>query len=257
MPNQHSMDRDHVVLLEKLDRMIIVAEGSGVDEGLIKRMFAIRALLVVHANKAQDLKEEVVEIVATNKIKILIIGAIVSSAIGLPYLLVTRTTVGIPSPIMCKEFKTTSFMYPGKIEVCMNGITKAYSALNGDAEIDLTFMQSPTERIQADVVFWLADEIAGRKVDYRDEYNIERIRIYDRGWLVSDSTDKLSGWSKPLVPIDVRSQLWHWVHHCRNRLIRDRPPFEEVFQTTVNKSGGVIATIGSILVTAYRFFRAQ
>jgi len=250
------MDKDHIVLLEKLDRMIIIAEGSDIDESLRRRMYAIRSLLVVHANRSNDLKEEVTEIVSTNKTKILIVGALFTALIGVPYILVSRTTIGIPKAIMCKEFDTTSFMYPGKIQVCINGITKAYSPENGDAEIDLTFMQSPTERIQADVVFWLADEISGKKVDYTDEYNTERIRIYDKGWLVSDKSEKFSGWSKPLVPADVRSDLWKWVHHCRNRLIRDRPPIEEVVQDMVARLGGTIATIGSIIITAYRFFRA-
>jgi len=39
-------DRDHVVLLQKVDKMILAAEGEEVDKGLRTRMYAIRNLLV-------------------------------------------------------------------------------------------------------------------------------------------------------------------------------------------------------------------
>ena len=256
MPNSHNMDRDHVVMLEKLDKIILHAETEEVDTGLRRRMYALRNLLVIHAGKAQDIKDELTQLIAKNRKQILLIGASIVSAIVVPYFVITRTTWLMSKPIGCKEFPTKSSLYPGKIEVCLNGVTRAYSLHNGDVELDLTFMRSKTERVQADIVFWIADKIGEKKVDYSGEYNIDRVRIYDRGILVSDKKEKLSGWMHPLVPEDVRMPMWEYVHAMRGRFHRDKPPFEEVLHGLVDRMGAVIAVLGSIGVTAYRFFRA-
>lgn len=256
MADQQSMDRDHVVLLDKIDKIILHAEGLEVETGLRKRMYALRNLMVIHSQKAQDIKDEIASTITKNKTRILIFGPVITGLIVVPYLLLTRTTLSLHYPIICKEFATTSFLYPGKIEVCINGITRSYSPLNGDVELDLTFMQSETERVQADVVFWIADEIAGKAVDYSGEYNIDRIRIYSDHLLVSDDETKVSGWTKPLVPSDVRMPLWHWVYHCRNRFTRDRPPIEEKLENLIRSLGPAIGAIGGIGVTIYRFLRA-
>ena len=255
MPNSHNMDRDHVVMLEKLDKIILHAETEEVDTGLRRRMYALRNLLVIHAGKAQDIKDELTQLIAKNRKQILLIGASIVSAIVVPYFVITRTTWLMSKPIGCKEFPTKSSLYPGKIEVCLNGVTRAYSLHNGDVELDLTFMRSKTERVQADIVFWIADKIAEKEVDYSGEYNIDRVRIYDRGILVSDKKEKLSGWMHPLVPEDVRMPMWEYVHAMRGRFHRDKPPFEEVLHGLVDRMGAVIAVLGSIGVTAYRFFR--
>lgn len=256
MPNSHNMDRDHVVMLEKLDKIILHAETEEVDTGLRRRMYALRNLLVIHAGKAQDIKDELTQLIAKNKKQILLIGAAVVSAIVVPYFVITRTTWLMSKPIGCKEFSTTSSLYPGKIEVCLNGVTRAYSLHNGDVELDLTFLRSPTERVQADVIFWVADKIGDKEVDYSGEYNIDRVRIYDKGILVDDHREKLSGWMHPLVPDDVRMPMWEYVHSMSNRFTRDRPPFEEVLHDLVDRMGAVIAALGSVGVTVYRFFRA-
>ena len=255
MPNSHNMDRDHVVMLEKLDKIILHAETEEIDTGLRRRMYALRNLLVIHAGKAQDIKDELTQLIAKNRKQILLIGTAVLSAIVVPYFIITRTTWLMAKPIGCKEFPTESSLYPGKIEVCLNGVTRAYSIHNGDVELDLTFMRSPTERVQADIVFWVADKIAEKEVDYSGEYNIDRVRIYDNGFLVSDETEKLSGWMHPLVPADVRMPMWRYVHSMRGRFHRDKPPFEEVLHGFVDRMGAVVAALGSIGVTAYRFFR--
>lgn len=249
------MDKDHVVMLEKLDKMIIHAETEEVNAGLRRRMYALRNLLVIHAGKAQDIKDELTQIIAKNKKRILLIGTATVSAILVPYFIITKTTWLMQKPIGCKEFPTTSSLYPGKIEVCLNGVTRAYSLHNGDVELDLTFMKSPTERVQADVVFWIADKIADKEVDYSGEYNIDRVRVYEKGILVDDHREKLSGWMHPLVPVDVRMPMWEYVHSMRGKFHRDRPPFEEVLHGFVDNMGAVVATIGSISITLYRFIK--
>ena len=258
MPPETCNNTDHVVLLQKLDRMILVAEESEYDQGFRKRLQAFRNLLVIHAAKTKNLGDAAAaakEMVRNHKRKILIAGAAVVSAIVVPYFVITRTTWLMSKPIGCKEFPTTSYLYPGKIEVCLNGVTRAYSLHNGDVELDLTFMRSPTERVQADVVFWVADKIGEKEVDYSGEYNIDRVRIYENGILVSDKKEKLSGWMHPLVPADVRMPMWEYVHSMRGRYHRDKPPLEEVLQGFVDRAGAIFAALGSIGVTAYRFFR--
>lgn len=255
MPNSHNMDRDHVVMLEKLDKIILHAETEEIDMGLRRRIYALRNLLVIHAGKAQDIKDELTQLIAKNKKQILLIGASVVSAIVVPYFVITRTTWLMGKPIGCKEFPTASSMYPGKIEVCLNGVTRAYSLHNGDVELDITFMKCENERVQADVVFWIADKIADKEVDYSGEYNIDRVRIYANGILVSDEKEKMSGWMHPLVPADVRVPLWEYVHSKRATFVRDRPPLEEVLRGLVDKMGAIFAALGSAGVTVYRFFR--
>jgi hypothetical protein len=42
----------------------------------------------------------------------------------------------------------------------------------------------------------------------------------------------------------------------RGKFHRDKPPFEEVLHGFVDNMGAIVATLGSIGVTAFRFFRA-
>ena len=60
----------------------------------------------------------------------------------------------------------------------------------------------------------------------------------------------------PLVPEDVRMPMWQYVHDMRGKFHRDKPPFEEVLHGFVDNMGAIVATLGSIGVTAFRFFRA-
>ena len=104
---------DHVVLLQKLDRMILVAEESEYDTGFRKRLQAFRNLLVIHAAKTKNLGDAAAaakEMVRNHKIKILIAGAAVLSSIVVPYFVITRTTWLMQKPIGCKEFPTTSYL---------------------------------------------------------------------------------------------------------------------------------------------------
>jgi hypothetical protein len=104
MPNSHNMDRDHVVMLEKLDKIILHAETEEVDTGLRKRIYALRNLLVIHSGKAQGMKDELNQLIAKNRKRILLVGAAVVSAIVVPYFVITRTTWLMQKPISCKEF---------------------------------------------------------------------------------------------------------------------------------------------------------
>ncbi|MGA1710378.1 MAG: hypothetical protein ACO4CS_03835 [bacterium] len=251
-----AVDVDHVILLRKADRLVIAAKKENVPISITRRIYALRNLLVHHAASTHTFTDNLNDFVKSNKKKILLIGGLAVAAILGPYLVLTRTTLLLQKPIYCKNFTTTSKLYPNEIELCINGVTKAYSKINGDVELDMTFMQSPIERVQADVVFWIADMIEDKEVDYIGEYNIDRIRVYENNILVSDEKTKVSGWSRPIVPVDVRIPMWKWVYSLRPYLNRDRPPLEELVQNVVTESGAAIATIGSIAITIYRFFRA-
>lgn len=255
--HQQSIDTDHVVLLQKIDKLILASEAANVEPGICRRIYSIRNLLVVHAGKAQDFKEDLTKLLNKNRIRILVLGGISSIAILVPYLMLTRTSAFLHKPILCNEFKTKSTLYPGSLEVCINGITRSYSRLNGDVELDITFMSNVNERTQADVVFWIADRIADKEVDYSGEYNIDRIRIYENGLLVNDDHTKISGWTKPLVPDDVRMPLWQWVRNQRPRLMRDKMPLDESLEKFTSRLGAIIASIGSVGLTVYRFLRLR
>ena len=73
---------------------------------------------------------------------------------------------------------------------------------------------------------------------------------------MDDHKEKMSGWMHPLVPADVRMPMWQYVHDMRGKFHRDKPPFEEVLHGFVDNMGAIVATLGSIGVTAFRFFRA-
>lgn len=256
MPNQQSIDTDHVVILQKIDKIILVAEEREYDLGFRRRLYALRNVVVFHSGKAQDIKDEIEHLIRRNKNKILIVGALVTSLIFIPYFVLTKTTWLIPRPLTCKEFPTNSSLYPGKIQVCINGVTKAYSIHNGDVELDLTFLQTPHQRVQVDAIFWVADQIGDKQVDYEGEYNIQRIRIYNNGILADDKEEKVSAWLNPVVPPDVQLPLWEYVRSLKNTYTFDRMPLEERLSNYVRRVGPVLAGLGSIALTVYRFLRA-
>ena len=256
MPNQQSIDTDHVVLLQKIDKIILAAEENEYELGFRRRLYALRNLLVIHSGKAQDIKDEIENLIRKNKHKVLLVGALLSTLILGPYFVMTRTTWLIPKPLTCKEFPTKSSLYPGAIEICINGVTKAYSIHNGDVELDLTFLQAPHQRVQVDAIFWVADQIGDKTVDYKGEYNIERIRIYNNTLLVEDKEEKVSAWLNPVVPVDVQLPLWEYVRSLRNTYTFDRMPLEEKLSNWVKRIGPLLAGLGSIGLTIYRFMRA-
>lgn len=257
MLNAACNDREHVVILQKVDRMILAAEAAGVDKGLRTRMHALRNLIVIHAEKGKGLAEEIQDTVKKHKKRILIGGMCVTLAIAVPYFVISRTHWLKGRPLACQSFPTKDRSFPGSIQVCINGVTRPYTPLNGDMELDLTYMKTPALRQQVDATFWLADELGEKKVDYSGEYNIQRIRTYNSmGLLMSDSTAAVSSWEQPLVPEDVRLPLWQWVHNQRDTLFYAKPPLGEVISNWIGGFWPVLATIGSMAVTVYRFLKA-
>lgn len=257
MLNAACNDREHVTILQKVDRMILAAEAANVDKGLRTRMYALRNLIVIHAENGKGLSEELQIAVKKHKKRILIGGLCATLAITAPYFIITRTHWLRSHPIACKEFLTKDPTFPGSIEVCINGVTRPYTPLNGDMELDLSYMKFPDLHQQVDVTFWLADQLGNKKVDYSGEYNIQRVRTYNKiGLLISDDAESMSSWERPLVPSDVQLQLWGWVHSQRDQLFYVKPPLSEVISKCAAGFWPILASIGSLGVTAYRFLKA-
>lgn len=257
MLNAACNDRDHVTILQKVDKMILAAEAAEVDKGLRTRMYALRNLIVVHADRGKDLSEEIQNTIKAHKKRILVGGLCATLAIAVPYFVISRTHWLKGRPLTCQVFPTKDRAFPGSIEVCINGVTRPYTPLNGDMELDLTYMKTPTMRQQVDATFWLADELGEKKVDYSGEYNIQRIRTFNSlGLLMADSTAAVSSWEQPLVPADVRLPLWEWVHRQRDALFYAKPPLAETVSNWISGFWPVLATIGSMAVTVYRFVKA-
>jgi len=250
-------DTDHVVLLQKLDRMILVAEESKYDLGFRKRLQAFRNLLVIHAARTKDLGEAATALINSHRRRILAFGIPITLAIGTPYFALTKTSWLIPKPLICQVFPTQNKLHPGTLEVCVNGVSHPYRAENGDVELDITFMKTHYERVQADVDFWVADEIADKRVDYTGEYNIQRIRTYNSsGILVGDRENEISSWINPLVPEDMRIPVWKWVYENRELFHVERRPLEEKVSAFFSSLGALFATLGSAGITIYRFIKA-
>lgn len=255
MPKTQSLDTDHVVMLEKVDKMILHAEKLEVDQGLRRRMYALRNLLVIHSSKAQNVKDEIENILNFHRKKILIIGFTIGTIIIVPYYFLNKTSFFLGNSLFCKTFYSAEIQDTNKIEVCINGISEPYSPENGDVELDISFMRTATQKVQADVIFWIADYIADKKVDYSGEYNTERVRIYDNNILIEDIKQKSSSWVKPLVPKDVRMDLWKYVYSLKHVLDIDKKPLAEKIENLLIDLGAIIASLSSVGIAIYRFFR--
>jgi hypothetical protein len=257
MPAEQCNNTDHVVLLQKLDKMILVAESSEYEEGFRRRLQSFRNLLVIHAAKTKDLGEAAQSLINGHRKRILLWGIPVTLSIAIPYVVMTKTSWMMPKPLLCQEFPTKSKLHPGKLQVCVNGVSHPYRAENGDVELDVTFMRTHWERIQADVDFWVADEIANKRVDYTGEYNIQRIRSYNsKGILVDDRENEVSSWIDPMVPEDMRVPMWKWVYENRDLFHMEKKPLEEKVSNFFSSLGALFATLGSAGITIYRFVKA-
>jgi len=254
-------NRQHITIMSLIEHVQKAAERRGIDPFLEKQIDKLEKVHLQHAKETSDLDDgvmgEVREAVLHNKRKAIIIGLLLTLSIWGPYLAVTRTSWFIQKPILCKVFPTEDYRHPGQIEICINGVTREYSPKNGDVELDFTFMETATSRVQADITFWIADKLGYKDVNYMGEYNTSRTRVYENGIMVSDDHDKVSSWVDPIFPLDVRESVWHWVKDNKMHYNRDRPPLEEKLSETVSKAGAVIATLASIGLTIYRFLRAN
>lgn len=253
-------NREHITILSLIEHVKRAAERRGADPFLEKQIRKLEKVQLDHARDTVDLDEgvigEVKEAIIHNKRKAIIIGTLLSAFILCPYFVITRTTWFIQRPLLCNIFLTKDPNHFGQIEICVNGVSRKYSPQNGDVELDLTFMRTPSERIQTDMTFWIAEKLGDKTVDYIGEYNTSRVRLYDNGILVADNEDKLSSWVNPVFPKDVRESVWWWVKENQFHYNRDRPPLEERLSKTVNKTGAFIATLGSISIAIYRFLKA-
>lgn len=257
MPAEQCNNTDHVILLQKLDKVILVAEESEYDLGFRRRLQAFRNLLVIHAAKTKDLGEAAQSLINGHRKRILAWGIPITLSIGIPYFALTKTSWLIPKPLACQEFPTKNKLHPGKLEICVNGVSHPYRPENGDVELDITFMKTHYERVQADIDFWVADEIADKQVDYTGEYNITRIRTYNKtGILVGDRESEISSWIDPLVPEDMRIPMWKWIYDNRELFHVERKPLEEKVSGFFSSLGALFATLGSAGITIYRFIKA-
>ena len=195
--------------------------------------------------------------ITKNKRKILALGACSLLAIGVPYIALTRTSFLHNHPIICKTFPTVEPGYGGEIEVCVNGVSEPYAPDNGDVELDIVFQQPNGRMVQADIYFWTAHELGGQEVDYEGEYNIDHVRIYHNGWKVLEDGTKVSGWIEPLVPADVRIPMWQWVKDHTYLWSFEQVHLVEKIEKGFESLGAIGAAMGSIGVTAFKFWRAS
>lgn len=257
MSEESCNNTDHVVLLQKLDKIILTAEEFEYDTGFRKRLQSFRNLLIIHAAKTKDIGEAAQTLINNHRKRILAWGIPVTLSIAIPYLVLTKTSWVMPKSLTCKEFPTKSKLHPGKLMVCVNGVSHPYRPENGDVELDITFMRTHWERVQADVDFWVTNEIADKKVDYTGEYNTQRIRTYSKsGILIDDRKNEVSSWIDPLVPEDMRIPMWKWIYDNKDLFHVERESLEEQVSKFFSSLGGLVATLGSAGITIYRFIKA-
>jgi hypothetical protein len=179
------------------------------------------------------------------------IGGTVTIGIGGFYLLKTHTTLMQGKPLHCKVFPTSSVRFPGEVEVCVTAIIEPYSPDNGDVVLQLTFMDSPRERVILDTIAWIANDLEGQG-EYEGELNYSRKRVYEEGILAYKNERKYSAWVNPEVPKDVHLPMWNWLKDLRPVFDRPRLTFEEKFQRGVNSSVEFIAMATTAIVTAFK-----
>lgn len=258
-PGSACDNEDHVVLLQKLDKLILTAEENEYDKGFRTRLHALRNLLVIHANKTRGVTQVLKENIIQYRTRILFVGFSIAFVISIPYLILSRTSWLSPGALYCSTFRTTDKLYENnEVRACVNGISHEYNPQNGDVELDLFFTRSNGDRVQVDATFWIADELGGKALDYTGEYNINRVRHYSpMGFLISDDKKEISSWEQPLVPEDVREPLWKFVKAREPLLTSKREPVEETVANFFNNGfATLVATVGTIGATLYKFVRA-
>jgi hypothetical protein len=191
-----------------------------------------------------------------SRIAILAVGGSITVAIGVFYVIKDRTSFWLPKPLYCHVFPTTDKLYSeGEVEVCINAVRVPYEVGNGDVELDITFKKSESERIQAEGVFWVADNIMGRPVDYTGEINWSLIKTYDNGLLANTDSHKMSAWVDPLVPKDVHIPLWKWVKELTPAFDRQKLSLDKKFDDLVNRFIEGLSMIGTGAITLYKFLQ--
>ena len=252
-------NREHIKLLSMIEHVQKAAERRGMDPYLGQQIKRLNDFFWEHSQNTVDLDEGVVgdvrDAMRLNRLRTLVFGSLLTASFLVPWLVFTKTSFLDNKDIACKVFLTKDPVYPGTINVCINGVSTPYMSQNGDVDIDLNFVKTTGEKIQADVNFWIAETIGGKRVDYTGEYNTSRVRIYAGGILVSDDQTKYSSWVKPVVPEDVRLPLWQWVKGMNQEFARTIKPVDEQFTFFFTTVAPVIAGIGSVVLTVYKFLR--
>lgn len=188
---------------------------------------------------------------------ILAIGGSITFGIGAFYVIKDRTNFWAAKPLACQTFPTTDPRFDKKVEVCINGVSNPYAYMNGDVELDMTFQRGNHEVVQADVTFWVANQIAGKNVDYTGEMNFTRVRVYEDGILATDIRLKFSGWVNPVVPEDVRVPLWKWVNSKAQQFDRTKLPLDEKFHALVGSFIHMASMATTAGLTVWRVLKAQ
>lgn len=191
------------------------------------------------------------------QIAILAIGGSITFSIGAFYVIKDKTNYWSAKPLTCQTFPTEDPRFDKKVEVCINGVSYPYAYMNGDVELDMTFKRGKHEVVQADVVFWVADQIAGKRVDYTGEMNFTRVRLYEDGILAVDIKQKFSTWVNPVVPEDVRLPLWKWVNSQAEQFDRTRLPLDEKFHALLGSLINMMSVATSAGLTVWRMIKAQ
>jgi hypothetical protein len=247
-------NKDHIKLLAMIEHVQRAAERIGLDPFLAAQIKRLDKAFLEHSKETVDLDENpVVEALEKNKKKTLIYGAITLSAILLPYILVTKTNILHPKPTQCWDFISTREKKQTK--VCLLAVDHPYNPGNGDVSVVLSLNKDKGKEVIVNSVFWIADEIGNRKVDYSGEFNITRTRIYHNGMLIQDDPTEWSSWVKPMIPDDLVMPLWSAIDKEERNLNYSKPLLEDQVLKIVQDIGALAAALGSIGYTLWKFFQ--
>ena len=181
----------------------------------------------------------------------LAVGGSIMSAVGAFYLIKTKTSWFMGSPLYCKTFPTKDPVFPdGSVKVCVLSVPREYAPLNGDVELELTFQPNPNEVVIADADVWLADTINSLDRDYVGEINYSNLEIYDHGLLTWSKREYFSAWHDPLVPKDVLKPMWYWLKSLIPVFDRPQLTFEDKFRNWMDQfvELGAMSTTGVLTI---------
>jgi hypothetical protein len=246
-------NKEHIKLLAMIEHVQKAAERREVDSFLNKQVEKLNTTFWEHAKNTVDLDDNpVVEALEKDRKKTLIVGLALAASIFVPYGLLTRTNLLHPRSRDCWEL--ASAQEQKNTKVCLIAIDHPYNPSNGDVSLALSLEEAQGKQTVINADFWIADEIGNRQVDYRGEFNINRTRVYNHGLLVNDDNNAWSSWVKPMIPEDSVYPLWDKIKSKEREFTYSRPLPEDVIVKFVENAGALIAGIGSILFTAWKFY---
>jgi hypothetical protein len=245
-------NKDHIKLLAQIEHVQKAAERRGIDPFLSNQINRLSKEFWEHAKRTCDLEPNpVAETLEKNPRKTLIIGGIVAAVILVPFGLLTKTNLLHPRPTDCWEMQSKEEKKP--VKVCLLTIDHPYNPSNGDVSVVLSLPDGKDDTVIS-AEFWIADEIGNREVDYKGEYNITRTRVYSRNMLVRDDRSEWSSWVKPGVPRDLVMPLWNKIKEKERDLNYSRPLLEDQINRIVEGTGALLAGVGSIIYTLWKFY---